>query len=61
MIERIQHRPQHVALEFERFEHGLLGVRRFGVALDVIEREVGVALGKRRARGEISERVGADA
>src|SRR5262245_12454264 len=60
MIERIEHRPQHVALELERSQHRLLGVGRLRVALDVIEGELGIALGERRALGEIGKRVGAD-
>src|SRR5207245_4450215 len=45
---------------FKRFEHDLLGVRRLGVALDVIEREIGIPPSERRTFGEISKRVGAD-
>src|SRR6516162_7401499 len=47
MIECVQHRPQHVAFEFERGQHLCLRLRRARVLLDIVERKARVALGLR--------------
>src|SRR5262249_5399332 len=60
IIERIEHRPQHVALEFQRAQYRTLCFRRGRVALDIVEREVGVPPGKRWALVEIRQCIGAD-
>ena len=44
VIERVKHSPEHAAFEFERREDGLLLFGCLGVAFDVIEREIGIAL-----------------
>ena len=50
VMQRVQHGPQHAAFELERGEHGLLLLRRPRMLLDVVEREIGVALGLGRPR-----------
>ena len=60
VVQRIEHRPQHVALEFQRLQHGLLLLGGLGVALDVVEGEIRVALCLRWTLGEIGQRFGAD-
>ena len=60
VVQRVELRPQHVALEAHGIDHlGLLLGRR-GVALDVVEREVGVAVGLVEAALEILHRLLAD-
>src|SRR4029078_263224 len=49
------HRPENAAFEFERGKHRLLLLRCPRIALDEIEREVGVALRLRRTLVEIAE------
>jgi len=43
IIERVELRPKRVALEIERFQDGLLLLRRARVSLDVIKREFRIA------------------
>ena len=42
VVERVELRPQHIAFEFQRGEHGLLGLGGAGVAPDIVEGEIGV-------------------
>src|SRR6266446_8681695 len=44
VMERIEHRPQHIAFEFECVEDRRLRLRGLGVLLDVAQREIGIAL-----------------
>ena len=60
VVERIQHRPQHVALELDRGEHGLLLGRGPRVTLDVVKREIGVASRLRRPLVEVGQRFARD-
>src|SRR5579871_241208 len=48
MIKRVEHRPQYIALEFERSEHAVLRLGRTRILLDIVQRKSGVALGLRR-------------
>src|SRR3954469_13688731 len=43
-MQRVEHRPEHAALEVERGEHGALLGRGARVALHIIEREIRVLL-----------------
>ena len=60
VLQRVAHRPQHAAFEFERGEHLLLLLGRAGVAPAIIQRKVGVARGLRRPLVEIGERLAGD-
>src|ERR1700738_5563709 len=60
VMERIQHRPQHAALEFECAQHGLLLLRCSGLALDIVKRKLRIATRQRRTLAEIGKRLEAD-
>ena len=60
VLQRVAHRPQHAAFEFERGQHLLLLLGRAGVALAIVQRKVGVARGLRRPLVEIGERLAGD-
>src|SRR6266446_872461 len=60
MVERVEHHPQHVALEFERLENERLLLRRFRVLPHIGECKVAVAARLGRPGGEIRERLGGD-
>ena len=53
VVQRVELGPQHVALEAHGIDGGRLLLRRRGVALDVVEGEVGVAVGLVEAALEI--------
>ena len=46
-MQRIQHAPQHVALERERVDNGLMLLGRMRMLLDPLERELRITLGLR--------------
>ena len=60
MVERIAHRPQYRAFEFERRQRLFLLVRSARLPLHVIKREVGIAGRLRWALVEIGERLAGD-
>ena len=57
-MQRIQHGPQHVALENERPDRRLLLLRRPGLALDIVESEIRIARRLGQALLEIGENLG---
>src|ERR1700737_563722 len=59
VMERIQHRPQHAALEFECAQHGLLLLRCSGMALDIVKRKLRIAPRQRRTLAELGKGSGA--
>ena len=55
IVKRVQHAPQHIALERKRIDHRLLlfGVSR--MPFHPFEREIGIALGLRRTLVEVGQ------
>ena len=56
IVDRVELRPKQIALEIERFQDGLLLLRRARVLLDVIKREFRIARRLGQAHVKVCER-----